>query len=82
MNDPLNTPERNWSLTDPDYEHRYNCGCGDPTCWCDDRDATNMQIGKVWYCKDCGEQHPLSMSPTMAKIKSDERQDDFNRVRR
>ena len=67
---------------DREDEHRYLCACGDPSCWCDDRDSSNVRIGKAWYAEGCAAKHPVVIGSTMAGILADEQQDEFNRTRR
>jgi len=63
-------------------EHRYRCACGDPACWCDDRDGTNVRIGRDWYAEGCAAKHPVVVGDVMAAILADEQQDEFNKTRR
>lgn len=80
-----NPYEDDFAVEHPDREndeHAYPCACGDPSCWCDDRDATNVRIGKAWYAQGCAEKHPVEVGPVTAAILADEEFDQFNRTRR
>lgn len=63
-------------------EHRYLCGCGDPACWCDDRDETNIHIGNTWYADACGRKHPVVIADLDQAYRRDVERDDFNERRR
>lgn len=70
---------------EPEDEHYAPCGCHDPECYVDNRDATNLLIpGLGWFVQACGlERSHLAASCVMEALKRDEqRDDDVNERRR
>lgn len=64
-------------------EHRSPCGCGDPSCWIDDRDETNIKRGGKWWTADCANSDPVIAAEREEASRADvARDDDFNRFRR
>ena len=68
---------------DPHAEHLSPCGCHDPACVLDDRDTSNVRIGKAWFVYACALQRSnLVAACALAAMKRDEVRDSFNQERR
>lgn len=46
------------SEAESEAEHLSPCSCGDPGCQVDDRDDTNVRVGRRWYTLDCANELP------------------------
>ena len=64
MRNPYEFPNEWEAGGEPTDESRFRCACGDPDCWCENTDATNLRIGQRWYAEECGrKQVALELSP-------------------